>query len=539
MNLPIRVQLFAFITLLLIPFASVHGVPISLKSVSGSLNPGEVSIDTLGRSASTQFPNLKQKLSDGQFEELVNEARKVINERPNSVLAFEVLGTAYLYQGKLKEAEDAFRKGLIRSSKHGELWAKLGIVLMEQDKLKAAQDAFLQALALDKKNRVAHQRLGLIHEYQGNKDDAIFHLTQGLEGTPLTYLGVAVNLGRLLNERNAYSQTVSILGPRVTKAANVPPEAWLILATAQLQTGDPQGAEVNFLNWQRENPNSKEGLIGLTMAQKQSGQLDKAIDTLGNLVRSGDADPSAYILLSELQVAQGNVEGGLSTLESAGDTYTNSAYIQLRRGNLLAATGDYKGAIDALQAADNLSDSDPLVLNSLLLAQARLGRADDAVNTAGRLLALTPGQVDVNFLYASRLEVAGHTQKAIGAYEKLLAIDPNHAPGLNNLANLHLAKGDFDKSVALAAAAVESGGENARFLDTLGWAYYRQGNAQDALSNLRKAVDLEPDNATIRYHLGAVLMASGQERSGKKQLERAIALGERESWRDEAKQLMN
>lgn len=522
MNLPVRFYLFACF-LLLISVTPAHGVPISLNEMS----------------ASSQFPNLKQQLSNGQFEDLVNEARVVLKQHPDSVLAYEVLGTAQIYQGQLKQAEDAFRKGLALNRQNGELWTKLGIALMEQEKLQAAEDALVKAVELDGTNRVAHQRLGLIHEYKGNKDEAILHLTKGLEGTPQSYLGVAVNLGRLLNERNAYDKTVNILAPRVASAASVLPEAWLILATAQLQAGDPQSAEANFLNWQRENPNSREGLIGLTMAQKQSGQLDKAIDTLGMLVQSGDADSSAYILLSELQVAQGNVAEGLSTLESASNTFKESAYIQLRRGNLLAATGDYEGAIAALQAADNLSDSDPLVLNSLLLAQARLGRADDAVHTAGRLLALTPGQVDVNFLYASRLEVAGKTQKSIRAYEALLAIDPSHAPSLNNLANLQIAQGNFDESVVLAAAAVKAGGEKARFLDTLGWAYYGQGDAQNALRNLRKASDLEPDNATIRYHLGAALIGAGQERSGREELERAIAISGRESWRSEAKQLLN
>lgn len=539
MNLSMRFKFFTLLMFLLIPFAFAHGVPISLKSMSGSLDPSEVSIDALGQSASAQFPNLKQKLSDGQFSALVSEAQVVIREHPNSVLAFEVLGTAYLYQGKLQEAEDAFRKGLGNNQKNAEMWAKLGIALMEQDKLQAAQDAFLQSLELDQQNRVAHQRLGLIHEYKGNTDDAIFHLRQGLKGTPLSYLGVAVNLGRLLNEQNEYDQTVSILGPRVSSATKVLAEAWLILATAQLQTNDPESAEASFLNWQRENPNSKEGLIGLAMAQRQSGQLDKAIDTLDKLVQSGKTRPSVYIFLSELLVAQGYVEKALSTLASASDTYPGSAYIQVRRGNLLAATGNYEGAVGALQTADTLSEGDPLVLNSLLLAQARSGKADGAVDTASRLLVLNPGHASVNFLYASRLEVAGHTQKAIHAYEQLLAIDPGHSPGLNNLANLKMASGAYDESVELAAAAVASGGENARFLDTLGWAYYRQGDVQNALGNLRKAASLEPGNATIRYHLGAALIASGQERSGKKELERAIAINGREPWREEAKQLLN
>ena len=38
--------------------------------------------------------------------------------------------------------------------------------------------------------------------------------------------------------------------------------------------------------------------------------------------------------------------------------------------------------------------------------------------------------------------------------------------------------------------------------DTLGWAYYRIGNYEDAVKNLERAIDLKPEDPTINDHLG-------------------------------------
>jgi tetratricopeptide (TPR) repeat protein len=39
-------------------------------------------------------------------------------------------------------------------------------------------------------------------------------------------------------------------------------------------------------------------------------------------------------------------------------------------------------------------------------------------------------------------------------------------------------------------------------VDSLGWAYYRIGNYEDAVKNLERAIDLKPEDPTINDHLG-------------------------------------
>jgi tetratricopeptide (TPR) repeat protein len=39
-------------------------------------------------------------------------------------------------------------------------------------------------------------------------------------------------------------------------------------------------------------------------------------------------------------------------------------------------------------------------------------------------------------------------------------------------------------------------------VDSLGWAYFRIGNYEEAVKNLERAIDLKPEDPTINDHLG-------------------------------------
>ena len=50
--------------------------------------------------------------------------------------------------------------------------------------------------------------------------------------------------------------------------------------------------------------------------------------------------------------------------------------------------------------------------------------------------------------------------------------------------------------------AVEQRPDDGYIVDSLGWAYYRLGNYDEAVKHLERAVELKPDDPTINDHLG-------------------------------------
>jgi Flp pilus assembly protein TadD len=50
--------------------------------------------------------------------------------------------------------------------------------------------------------------------------------------------------------------------------------------------------------------------------------------------------------------------------------------------------------------------------------------------------------------------------------------------------------------------AVEQRPDDGYIVDSLGWAYFRINNYDDAVKNLERAVELKPEDPTINDHLG-------------------------------------
>ena len=50
--------------------------------------------------------------------------------------------------------------------------------------------------------------------------------------------------------------------------------------------------------------------------------------------------------------------------------------------------------------------------------------------------------------------------------------------------------------------AVEQRADDGYIVNSLGWAYYRLGDMEEAVKHLERAVELKPEDPTINDHLG-------------------------------------
>src|SRR4029453_13295961 len=92
------------------------------------------------------------------------------------------------------------------------------------------------------------------------------------------------------------------------------------------------------------------------------------------------------------------------------------------------------------------------------------------------------------------------------------------------MAGIRVEQGRFDDAVRLATVAADVMKERPEPLDTLGWAYYKQGLAGRALSSFERAIGISPHNATYQYHLGPAQLKVGNLPAGRVAPHRAIEL---------------
>jgi len=61
------------------------------------------------------------------------------------------------------------------------------------------------------------------------------------------------------------------------------------------------------------------------------------------------------------------------------------------------------------------------------------------------------------------------------------------------------------------------------YLDTLGWAYYHQGDLEAAVQNLKRAIELKTE-PTFYYHLAVVYRDQGKRELAKEKAREALQL---------------
>jgi Flp pilus assembly protein TadD len=101
------------------------------------------------------------------------------------------------------------------------------------------------------------------------------------------------------------------------------------------------------------------------------------------------------------------------------------------------------------------------------------------------------------------LERAKQWAKAETDLKKSLELFPEQPHVLNYLGYSWIDQGiNLDEGMRMIKRAVEQRADDGYIVDSLGWAYYRLGNNEDAVKQLERAVELKPEDPTINDHLG-------------------------------------
>ena len=110
----------------------------------------------------------------------------------------------------------------------------------------------------------------------------------------------------------------------------------------------------------------------------------------------------------------------------------------------------------------------------------------------------------------STLAYAAWVQKrhkqAVEYYEKALDLDAKNANALNGLGYV-LVDADLDpiRGLRCCKKAIDINPKNPAYQDSLGWAYFKNGELLEARTWLRRALEAAPDKKEIKEHLRIVM----------------------------------
>lgn len=180
---------------------------------------------------------------------------------------------------------------------------------------------------------------------------------------------------------------------------------------------------------------------------------------------------------------------------------------------------------------DRLIEAAPDDLIAHLSYGAVLARHDefgDAISVYQRILARIdePERVHWNLYY--RLGIAYERTKqwpkAEAAFKKALELFPDQPRVLNYMGYSWVDMDiNLEEGLELIRKAVSLRPNDGYMVDSLGWAYYKLGQIDEAVIELERAVELRPGDPTINDHLGDAYWKAGRQLEATFQWQHALA----------------
>ncbi|MDH4156067.1 MAG: tetratricopeptide repeat protein [candidate division Zixibacteria bacterium] len=214
---------------------------------------------------------------------------------------------------------------------------------------------------------------------------------------------------------------------------------------------------------------------------------------------------SIYLLMDSLTVA----DSIFAFLVQSGE---RNPVNHMLLGRIAMLQERYPDAVEQFTVWTELADTAADAWLNLAFACRQSGDIDREIltyRTGLNHMADETSAVRLLFALGASYEQNGHFDEAVATFEQIIANSPDHSPSLNYLGYMLADRGErLEYARQLTEKAVATSPDNAAYLDSYGWVFYRLGDYKRALTYLRKSVSLDND-PVIFDHLGDACKATG------------------------------
>lgn len=260
-------------------------------------------------------------------------------------------------------------------------------------------------------------------------------------------------------------------------------------------------------------PDAGEGVQTLAKTQLafidlQKGNYQQAVDAAKPLFVFHDkVNPQAINIALDAMKRQKRYSDAVAMMQPLVDKYASDPFVNARYIEMLARAGDKDRARVAASTQSKFG-----VRNTISAAEAyvQADQYDQAIGVVRDALRAKPDDVDLQFELGAALERSGDKASAEATFLAILDKHPENAGTMNYLGYMWAEQGvHLDRAAEMLNKAVTLEPGNGAYLDSLGWAYFRQGKLDLAEKYLNNAAQILPRDATVHEHLGDVLAKRG------------------------------
>lgn len=458
------------------------------------------------------------QLLNGNIATGIKTLRKTLQTDPKNQQAYELLTRLYLSNKAIDDALAVATEFQTHSPELAAPYNMLGTVYIIKQELQQATQAFNKAREISPGDILANKHLAMLATESENFEEARLRYQEILNHHD-NHLDTLMRLAML----DELEQREEDLLTHLNQAINAHPDA------IQPRTS----------------------LARILMAK---GELDKAENTLGDLLTTHASHPMVLDVLGRIKLLGRNGKDARNIFNQLVKINPDDAELHFLLGKAHALLGAIK---EVQQALEKTLELDPDHLAARLgLARALILQQD--VNGAKKHIAVlekaAPGNPNVLFLKANIAQSSGEQQAALDIYtdvfenttnsltlkavvqqkwglgdkqgavallEKWIKDHPKDVSSQLQLAGAYAKLGRKADAIAQYETILSLAEDNAIALNNLAWEL-KESDPQRALNYAKKAYELAPTAAHLSDTYGMLLLATGELATAQRMIERSL-----------------
>jgi tetratricopeptide (TPR) repeat protein len=453
------------------------------------------------QTATDRFARIASALQNKEFSKALELLGPALQTAAGNAQLWTMQGVAYSGEGRSKEALAAFRKALKIAP--DDLRALEGAAQIEYENGSTAAVPLLQhVLRLRPGDPVTHGMLAVVEYRRGNCEAATSDFEKAgklFDGQVEALHAYAICLVKLKQLDQA-----AVVFQRALAAKPDDQRERHLLASIQLMAQQPQAA-LATLGPLLAGGHPGAGTLELaSTAYEGTKDTTQAVSNLRQAILLDPKNVNLYLDFANLSFVHESFQVGIDVINDGIELQPKAAPLYFARGVLYVSLAQYGKAESDFQKAYELDPSQSLSVAAQGLAAAQQNDLDRALSKVGASLAQKPNDALLLYLQADILSQKG--------------ADPGTP--------------EFETAMRSATQAVSLQPSLGAARGVLAKLYLQAGRNQEAVEQCRKALESDPKDQTVVYHLIQGLRKTGKQDEIPELLKRLALLREQATKKD-------
>ncbi len=509
---------------------------------NGSDNVLKLAIEQYEQIVKIEPDNVDDHLLLGRLYRLNNDLQKAeaelktaIKIDPGSEEAVTTLAMLYTDEGDTAHALQVL-SSVPDAARSAKLYSALGAAYEQRKDYKSAIDAFRHAIVLDRDNLDAIRGLAENLLNDGQLDASLEQYKVIVDSNPEDAQSY-VRMAEIYRRQAKYDLALENLKKAdtlVPESAEVP---YSMAAVYQAQGRYDDAIKLlQDLLKKTESSQSDRNNRGifierLGMIYREQENYTAAVETFRKMLTLGDDNArSGYQEIIDTYREAKQWPQATAAAKEAVQKLPDDRDLRIVLDAQLADTGDADKAISDVRSLLKGGQEDREVYVRLGIMYTRAKRWNDAMEALGKAEQLSTKTDDKAYVWFLRGDVYQHQKmfdQAEAEFRKVLNAvspsDPQSGATLNYLGYMNADRGvKLEESLTYIKQALALEPNNAAYLDSLGWAYFKLGKYDLAEENLTKAAVHMSSDPTVQQHLGDLYQKTGRLKQAAAHWDRAV-----------------